>query len=246
MPLERLLDLTENSLPPEDLYTAIRFPNPPTNRPYVYINMAATVDGKIVLGEAGGSAKGLGGPTDQRLFRRLQTQCDTALLGAATLRASQVIYPKDKARYAVTRTGNVPLNNRFFTDAPERAFILAPENLPLEICKRLRDGANLIQIGAENVDLPAALNLMRREHGVNILLCEGGATLNDDLIRAGLADELFLTLAPKLKGSSHLPTIMTGAGFPPGKFAPLQLLSIYRDDDEIYLRYKVDAIAATP
>ena len=240
MPLECLLDLTENSLPPEELYTDIRFPHPPENRPYVYINMAATVDGKIVIGEAGGSAKGVGGPTDQRLFRRLQTQCDAALLGSATLRASQVIYPKDKARYVVTRTGDLPLTNRFFTDAPERAFILAPENLPPDVQKRLRDGASLIQIGAENVDLPAALNLMRREHGVNVLLCEGGATLNDDLIRAGLADELFLTLAPKLKGGSHLPTIMTGAGFPPGQFAPLQMLSVYRDGNEIYLRYQLN------
>lgn len=238
MPLERLLDLTDNLLPPDELYTAIRFPNPPEERPYIYINMAATVDGKIVIGEVGGSAKGLGGPTDQKLFRRLQTQCDAALLGGATLRASQVIYPKDKARYAVTRTGNVPLNNRFFTDAPERAFILAPENLPSDVRKRLKDGANLIQIGAEEVDLSAALRFMRREHGVNILLCEGGATLNDDLIRAGLADELFLTIAPKLKGGSHLPTIMTGAGFPPGQFAALNLLSLYRDENEIYLRYQ--------
>ena len=237
MPLERLLDLTENSLPPEDVYTEIRFPNPPENRPYVYINMAATADGKIVVGDAGGSAKGVGGPTDQKLFRRLQTLCDAALLGGSTLRASPVIYPKTTPRYVVTRTGEAPLTNRFFTDAPEIAFILAPENLPDATRKRLSDGANLIQIGRDSVDLPAALALLRREHGVKTLLCEGGATLNDDLIRAGLADELFMTLAPKIKGGSHLPTIVTGEGFAPGVTAPLRLLSIYRDADEIYLRY---------
>ena len=238
MSLECLLDLTGNVLPPDELYTRIRFPNPPENRPYVYINMAATVDGKIVVGELGGTAKGVGGPTDQKLFRRLQTQCDAALLGSATLRASQVIYPKDKTRYVVTRTGDVPLTNRFFTDAPERAYILAPDNLPTDVRNRLRDGANLIQSGTDDVDLPAALRLMRRERGVRVLLCEGGAALNADLIRDGLADELFLTLAPKLKGGSHLPTIVTGAGFPPGQSAPLRLLSVYRDNDEIYLRYR--------
>ena len=245
MSLERLLDLTNNPLSPEELYTEIRFPPPPEKRPYVYINMAATVDGKIVIGEAGGTAKGVGGPTDQKLFRRLQTQCDAALLGSATIRAGQVIYPRDKARYAVTRTGDVPLNNRFFTDAPERAFILAPENLPPDVRKRLQDGANLIQIGAEKVDLPAALQWMQREHDLKVLLCEGGATLNDDLIRAWLADELFLTLAPKLKGGSHLPTIMTGIGFPPGQSTPLNLLSIYRDEAEIYLRYRFAAAEAS-
>ena len=238
MPLECLLALTEPPLPPDELYTEIEFPKPPEDRPYVYINMAATVDGKIVIGEPGGTAKGVGGPTDQKLFRRLQTQCDAALLGGNTLRASQVIYPKDKARYVITRTGDVPLTNRFFTEAPERAYILAPENLPADVRERLAGGANLLQIGRDTVDLPAALRLMRREQGVNVLLCEGGATLNDDLIRLGLADELFLTIAPKLKGGSHLPTIVSGAGFPPGQFASLNLLSIYRDESEIYLRYR--------
>lgn len=239
MPLERLLDLTENSLPPDELYTEIRFPKPPEERPYLYINMAATVDGKIVIGEPGGTAKGVGGPTDQKLFRRLQTVCDAALLGGNTLRASQVIYPKDKARYVITRSGDLPLTNRFFTDAPERAYILAPENLPAEIRERLAGGANLLQTGCDTVDLPAALRRMRQEQNVNVLLCEGGATLNADLIRLGLADELFLTIAPKLKGGSHLPTIVSGAGFPPGHFASLRLLSIYRDENEIYLRYQI-------
>ncbi len=238
MPLECLLDLTGSPLPPTALYTAVAFPAPPENRPYVYINMAATADGKIVVGNLGGTAKGVGGPTDQVLFRRLQTQCDAALIGGATLRASHVLYPPDKIRCVVTRTGDFPLTNRFFTDAPERAFVFAPENLPPDAAKRLRDGANLIQIGAADVDLPAALSLLRREHGVKILLCEGGATLNDDLIRAGLADELFLTLAPKIKGGAHLPSIVAGAGFPPGETAPLKLISIYRDGDEIYLRYR--------
>ena len=240
MPLERLFDSTENSPPADALYTAIRFPNPLEDRPYVYINMAATVDGKIVIGEAAGSAKGVGGPTDQRLFRRLQTQCDAALLGGVTLRASQVIYPPEKIRCVVTRTGDVPLTNRFFTDAPDRAFILAPENLPAAVRDRLANGAKIIQAGNDAVDLTAALRRLRREHGVRVLLCEGGATLNDDLIRAGLADELFLTLAPKLKGGSHLPTIVSGAGFPPGKFASLTLLSLYRDADELYLRYRIE------
>ena len=58
------------------------------------INMAATADGKIVIGEPGGAAKGVGGPTDQKFVStQLQKAVDAALIGSGTLRASQVIYP---------------------------------------------------------------------------------------------------------------------------------------------------------
>ena len=131
MSLVRLFDRTATSteFDPATLYTNLKWPEPPANRPYVYINMASTVDGKIVIGEPNGTAKGVGGPTDQILFRRLQTQCDAALLGGVTLRASQVIYPAYLPRYTVTRSGDVPLTNRFFTDAPDRAYVFAPKSI---------------------------------------------------------------------------------------------------------------------
>lgn len=239
MALERLLDTTQDTPTPDALYTHIAFPTAPVDRPYLYINMAATADGKIVIGEIGGTAKGVGGPTDQRLFRRLQRQCDAALLGSSTLRASNVLYPPEIPRFVVTRSGDVPLDNRFFTDAPDRAYVLAPEDLPEEARKRIAARTNLVQFGRGSVDLTAALRHLRQERGIAHLLCEGGATLNDELLRAGLADELFLTLAPKLKGGAHLPSIVTGQGFPPGQFLPLTLLSLYHDGGELYLRYKI-------
>jgi riboflavin biosynthesis pyrimidine reductase len=182
---------------------------------------------------------GVGGPTDQMLFRRLQRLCDAALLGSATLRAGPVLYPPEKPRFTVTRQGDVPLENRFFTDAPDRAYVLAPEDLSAAAADRLRAATNLIQAGRGAVDLKAALRRVRQEFGIRLLLCEGGATLNDHLIRAGLADELFLTLTNKLKGGAHLPTVVDGEGFPPGFYLPLTLLSLYRDADELYLRYRL-------
>jgi riboflavin biosynthesis pyrimidine reductase len=221
------------------LYTQIAFPEPPEERPYLFLNMVSTADGKIILGEVGGSAAGVGGPTDQLLFRRLQKVADATMIGSRTLRASHVLYPKEKPRFAVTQSGDVPLGNRFFTDAPDRAYILAPEDLPEDARTRL-SGSNLLLFGTGEVDLPAAMRYLRQDLGIRHLLCEGGATLNDDLLRAGLADELFLTLTPKLKGGAHLPTPVEGKGFPPGQFLPLTLLSLYRDGSEIYLRYRIE------
>lgn len=239
MALQRLLDTTLNPPEPDQLYTIMDFPEPPSDRPYLYINMVSTADGKIVLGEVGGSAKGVGNATDQLLFRRLQHTCDAALIGGSTLRASQVIYPAEKPRFVITRTGDVPLDNRFFRDAPEQAYVLAPETLAQDAAKRIEARAKLIRVGRESVDLIAAMRILRQEYGIGVLLCEGGATLNDDLIQRGLADELFLTLTNKLKGGSHLPTVIDGQGFAPGSYLPLTLLSLYHDGGEIYLRYRL-------
>ena len=240
MVLECLLDATATPPEPEDLYTQIDFPEPPDNRPYVIINMAATADGKIVIGEPGGTAKGVGGPTDQKLFRRLQKAVNAALIGSGTLRASQVIYPPEVARFVASQGGDVPLNNRFFIDAPDHAFVLVPEDLQEETLASLRNKTNVLAVGKGSVDFAAALRIVRQQ-GTRVLLCEGGAMLNDALLRAGLVDELFLTLAPKLKGGAHLPTIVAGEGFPPGAYLPLHLHSLYRDGDELYLRYKIKA-----
>jgi len=192
-----------------------------------------------VIGKPGGSAKGLGGPSDQVLFRRLQQNADGALIGGNTLRASQVIYPPTLARFVATRSGDLPLDNRFFTDAPDRAFIVAPKSLSEATRSRLKFAARLIEAGDTEIDWQSALSTMRRDLNVRTLLCEGGSQINWQVIHSGLADELFLTLAPKLKGGAHLPTIVSGEGFPPGFALPLDLLSMYHDGSEIYLRYRL-------
>lgn len=239
MPLECLLDLTTHPPDAPDLYTRLDLPDSTSNRPCVFVNMAATADGKIVVGDKDGAAKGVGGPTDQILFRRLQAQAQAAMIGGTTLRAGTVIYPPTISRYVISRGGDVPLHNRFFTDAPERAFVVVPEDLDALALARLRAGANVLTIGRGGVNLSGLLRVMRQSHGIERLLCEGGASLNDALIRANLADELFLTLAPKLKGGANLPTILGGQGFASGMVLPLTLRSLYRDGDELYLRYRL-------
>lgn len=241
MALERLLDTTGATDASEALYASIEAPAAPDERPYIFINVAATADGKIVLGTPSGSAAGVGGPTDQLLFRRIQRNCDAALIGSGTLRASTVIYPPEILRFVVTRSGDVPLTNRFFADAPDRAFVVAPEDLSEEAVARLRAVTNLLQCGTGAVDFAGTLKLLRERHGVRRLLCEGGAEVNEALLRLGVVDELFLTIAPKLKGGTHLPTPVGGEGFSLGAYLPLELLSVYRDGSELYLRYRVGA-----
>jgi riboflavin biosynthesis pyrimidine reductase len=81
-------------------------------------------------------------------------------------------------------------------------------------------------------DVPALLRTLREE-GVKALLCEGGPTLHGVLQAAGLVDDLFLTIAPKLAGGIA-PRILEGDL--PG-VAPLELTWLLEHDGELFARY---------
>jgi riboflavin biosynthesis pyrimidine reductase len=83
------------------------------------------------------------------------------------------------------------------------------------------------------VDLAALLRSLREE-GVRALLCEGGPRLHGALQAAGLVDELFLTIAPKLAGN-EAPHIVEGAVFP---LVGLELAWLLEQDGELFARYR--------
>jgi riboflavin biosynthesis pyrimidine reductase len=92
----------------------------------------------------------------------------------------------------------------------------------------------VVESGPEGrVDLPALLRSLRRE-GVGALLCEGGPTLHGSLQAAGLVDELFLTIAPKLSGGGAPPRILEGEL---DDVVPLGLAWLLEDEGELFARY---------
>jgi riboflavin biosynthesis pyrimidine reductase len=83
-------------------------------------------------------------------------------------------------------------------------------------------------------DLPELLRKLREE-GVSALLCEGGPTLHGSLQAAGLVDELFLTVAPKLSGGGVPPRILEGEL---DDVVPLELSWLLEQDGELFARYR--------
>ncbi len=103
--------------------------------------------------------------------------------------------------------------------------------------RRLQElGAEIKVCGQREINFRSALRWLHEKWGVKRLLCEGGGDLNDALFRAGLVDELHLTLCPKVFGGRNAPTIAEGIGF--GKLslaAQFQLKSSRRVGDEMFL-----------
>ena len=90
---------------------------------------------------------------------------------------------------------------------------------------------------------PAPDGRARSERGVRSVLCEGGPTLNSFLFAAGLVDELFLTMNPKVVGGAAALTIVAGRELV--EPAELDLVSVAEAESELYTRWRVRESAET-
>jgi 2,5-diamino-6-(ribosylamino)-4(3H)-pyrimidinone 5'-phosphate reductase len=114
---------------------------------------------------------------------------------------------------------------------------------PAEHLDRLRrHHIEHLVVGAQHVDLAAALHQLADRYGVREVRTDAGGTLNGLLLRAGLVDELSVVVAPQLAGADqaaavHLVEGLTGADVPQLTLAAVERLA----DGHVWLRYTVTA-----
>ncbi|HMC05827.1 MAG TPA: dihydrofolate reductase family protein [Solirubrobacterales bacterium] len=217
---------------------------PDSDRPYVCTNFALTVDGKATLHGRSGP---IGSETDTQMLVGLRTKVDAVMIGAGTMRAERYGRPlgdpekrgrreraglsQDPLLVIVSGRLDVPWDASVFTDRGARVLIFtASEADPPETAAAVR-----VVRHSQRVELREALAYLRAERGVRALLCEGGPRLHAQLIDAGLVDELFVTIAPKLAGGEG-PSLVTGL---PEVERPLELVWLLDDGGELFGRYRV-------
>jgi riboflavin biosynthesis pyrimidine reductase len=218
-----------------NIYSNLEFPASPKDRPYTFINMIATIDGKTVIGDRGDSVAGLGSKVDQELMDRIEAASDAVLLGAQTLRATTKSWnPKAPIRVAVSKSGDVPFDAKFFT-APESQAYLA---CPTRMVKELPEHVTRINAGDQEVDPVWLAKHLRQEMGVERLHILGGSETNASFLSHDLVDELFLTMAPKLKMGRDLPTYAGGEPLPKDQLQAYDLIEHHVVENEVFLRYR--------
>jgi riboflavin-specific deaminase-like protein len=241
--LRRLLPQAAE-LTADELVTELRFGEwAPAQRPYVAVNMVATVDGRATVS---GRTAPISSVADRQLFHALRTRVDAVMVGAGTLRTERYgRLVRDPARreqrraagldpdpLAIVVSGrlNLPADLPLLADPEQRVVIVTASDGVVEGC-----AAQVEYLRSSPVDLPAALARLRAGHAVRSILCEGGPTLNGALLAAGLIDELFLTTAPTLAGSAGALTIITeSSGDAPH---PAELVWLLSGGSELFARY---------
>ena len=175
----------------------------------------ASMDGAVAVG---GASRPLQGPADKQAFAALRAVCDAVLVGAGTARSEDYgpVRPGAPARAWRQAHGRGPaplvlVSRSLDLDPAARAFTGEVRTVVLTCAAAaapagLHEVADVVVVGDEAVDLPSAVAVLH-ERGLTRLLCEGGPRLLTDLLRAGLVDELCLTLAPLLVGAA--PSLLT-------------------------------------
>ncbi|HEV2874087.1 MAG TPA: dihydrofolate reductase family protein [Thermoleophilaceae bacterium] len=230
---------------PEQLASGLRLGDMPRpERPYLVVNMVSSLDGKATIDWR---TRGLSTELDRQLFHHLRTQADAVMVGAGTVRIERYgrMAKSDELRDKREREGlsrdplavivsarldlsaDLPLLNE-----PEQRVLIATGSdatLP-----GLGEQVEYARVGD---DLPLLMARLREQHGVRSVLCEGGPTLNSHLLAAGLVDELFLTLNPKLAGGAAALTIVAGRELV--EPAELELVSVAEGGGDLFTRWRV-------
>ena len=216
--------------------------DPPTGRPRVALNFASTLDGRAAI--EGRSGK-IGSDTDTAMLVGLRQRFDAVMIGAGTMRVEKygriIGDPAKRERreelglpgdplVVLVGSLDLPWDAPLFTDGGGEVLLITadPEGEPPATATPVE----VVREPDGRVDVGVALRRLREERGVRAVLCEGGPHLHSQLQAGGLADELFLTIAPKLVGAGS--TILEGA-LP--EVAELELAWLLREESELFARY---------
>ncbi len=223
--------------------------------PFVFINMAMTADGKIAT--ANRTVSSFGSQRDFEHLLELRSGADAVMAGARTVDSNPVNLGPGPARFRrvrlkkglaeynlrviVSGSGSINPRARIFRERFSPILILTTARLAKRKLKQLQGLAGEVKIcGGQEIDFTRALAWLRKKWKVQRLLCEGGGELNEALFRAGLAQELHLTICPKIFGGRAAPTVASGLGVASlAEATPLRLKSMKRVGDELFLRYEV-------
>lgn len=219
-------------------------------RPYVILNAAMTLDGKIAT-QTGSS--NISGEEDLKRVHEIRKQCDGIMVGIGTVLADDPrltvhkidANPEDNpVRVVVDSKCRTPIDARI-TNADAKTIIACAnefkddfiESEKYEVFKKR--GVKFFWSGDERVDLTSLMSYLHEE-GIEKLMLEGGSTLNFSMIKAGLIDEISICVAPMVVGGANAKTFFDGEGFDlMDEAVRLELTDSYTLGKDLILKYNV-------
>ena len=222
--------------------------------PFVYINVATTADGK--LAPANRRFIPFSSKRDQELLLELRARADAVMAGARTVDLVPVHLGPGAAKYrrrrlknglqeynlrvVVSGAGTLNPGAEIFRRRFSPIIVLTCGAASERNLRRLRAVADQVEVfGEKELDFHAALTWLHTEWNVSRLLCEGGGAVNAGLFRAGLVNEVYLTICPLIFGGRAAPTMADGIGAADLAHATtLRLKSLKRIGQELFLVYR--------
>ena len=191
-----------------------------TKTPYVVMKYAMTLDGKIATKT--GASKWITGEAARAEVQHMRHRYMGIMAGIGTVIADDPMLNvrvegwKSPIRILCDSGLRIPLDGQIVKSAGKYRTIVAYADSENTEAKRKR----LHEMGVETICCPDENNqvdlkkLMKYlgEEGIDSILLEGGGTLNDSALRAGIVQEVQVFIAPKLFGGMNSKTPVEGIG----------------------------------
>lgn len=182
--------------------------------PWVILKIAATLDGHIA--DRNGKSQWITGDRARSLVMNLRNRSDAVVIGAGTARADDprlnvrgIDESRDPVRIVIDPNLSINKDAKLFQAAEGGRTIIfckeeALKNKPdLGEHVKIKSAPELKEPDEEaSLDLEWILKNLVAEESINNLLCEGGGVLAGCLLKAGLVDDIYWFVAPKILGDS--------------------------------------------
>ena len=231
----------------------------------VYANFVASIDGVAAIQgiEMSSTTISGGAAADRFMMALLRGVADAVVVGAGTLREHGGPWTAQKAFPAGADDMGRMRAEVTKDDAPTLVVVTASGNLPADhpslpsaIVVTTSSGARTLTRGgvraAEVIDVGEADDVAGRlvvervrGRGHRRILTEGGPGLMGSMLEAGVVDQLFLTISPKLVGGGPERPPFTGAADLLDLDPRVELLSVRRADDYLFLRYALTSTSSS-
>ena len=221
-------------------------------KPHTSLIMAVSLDGKISTRDGAGPR--FASEADGIRLREIRSHADAILIGARTIIADDPTFTEhgkykelrlqhglalNPIKAVVSGSGSVPETAQMFQPNGAPALVFTTERIPPSRLAQLQQVAEVHCVGETTVNFRRVVEILGEVYQVKQLLIEGGGQVNFDLFRAGLIDEIYFTLCPKIIGGRDVPTSVEGDGFDFLNIVDIELLDHSPVGDEIFLHYRV-------
>jgi GTP cyclohydrolase II len=198
--------LDELTAAPVDVGALLGSLHPHTDRPYVVLKYAQTLDGRIATRT--GDAKWISGEPERQVSHAMRSGVDAVLVGARTLLQDdpqltvRMVPGASPLRVVLDSALRTPLTAKVLSDDAATVILCRPDADPARRAGLVSAGATVRDVapGPEGLRVDEVLRLLR-SLGVGSLLVEGGGRVITSLLRAAAVDRVVVSLSPTILGS---------------------------------------------
>ncbi|HEY5792315.1 MAG TPA: RibD family protein, partial [Chthoniobacterales bacterium] len=183
-----------------------------TGRPFVIANFAMSADGKISTRNRTPAL--FTSAHDKARLLKIRAMGDAVIAGRHTVETDTMSLgipgrPPEKCplRVLISESGKISPKWKVFHSPGGAIVIFTTPAISREARTALEAHPQATLHLAKTVRLPRVLKILRQQHGVRKLVCEGGPRLFRSLLEIGALDQLRVTIAPRLFGGAAAPTL---------------------------------------